>query len=335
MLAAASMIAATGTLAACGGEETTSTSARQTTTSVGAQTTTTGTAPASPVMQWTDVAPWTRCRNRGAGRPWHMTWLLKESFYSVDGMLTRISGTPGPTTRPPTRGPTSVSPPGLLPGRFIRWSMTRWVARSSSLAGRVIPAATPTPGPTTSAANMWTDLSGPVAPSARSVHQMVYDSTLGKIILFGGYGTDSGSLATPGPTTTATNTWTDLQPAGDVPSPRRAHAMAYDPVLRSCDPLRGVRRYSVLDDTWAYDPSNNTWTRAGNPAGVASASRGPTTGWSTMRLPARWSSSAATTARTDLYDTWAYDPRTNIGQISTPLGPPPPAREEHAMVYLP
>jgi N-acetylneuraminic acid mutarotase len=181
-----------------------------------------------------------------------------------------------------------------------------------------------------SAANTWTDLSGSTAPSARSVHSMAYDSGSGKIVLFGGYdGTSEvGDTWSYDP---AANTWTDLKPDGSVPSARKAAAMAYDPVSGRVILFGGYDGSSVLDDTWAYDPAANTWTEV-DPAGAIPIPR------ANHRMVYDEATGQVILfggydGQNDLYDTWAYDPATITWTDLDPLGPPPPAREEHAMVY--
>ena len=73
----------------------------------------------------------------------------------------------------------------------------------------------------------------------------------------------------------AANTWTDLEPAGDLPSARCGHAMVYDLGQRPGDPLWGVaarRCQHCFNDTWAYDPAANTWTEL-HPAGDLPSAR--------------------------------------------------------------
>ncbi len=122
---------------------------------------------------------------------------------------------------------------------------------------------------TTAASSTWTHLT-PATDwliPARAFHAMVYDSADGKVILFGGQA-DAGDLNDTWAYDPVANTWTELHPAGDLPSARDRHAMAYDSADRQGDPLwRGLTADdSTLNDTWAYDPAANTWTEL-HPAG--------------------------------------------------------------------
>jgi N-acetylneuraminic acid mutarotase len=119
----------------------------------------------------------------------------------------------------------------------------------------VVAAATTTT--TTQVPNTWTDLS-PVGdvPSARTGHSMVYDSTSRKVVLFGGNGLgfphvlNDTLVYDP-----ATNTWTELRPAGDLPLERIFASMVYDSgtgrvILFGGSNGQGAR----FNDTWAYYP---------------------------------------------------------------------------------
>jgi len=109
--------------------------------------------------------------------------------------------------------------------------------------------------------------------TGRSDHDMVYDSTHQKIILFGGW--DAGALITnetwmydP-----VENVWEQKDPA-NVPLRRTGHRMAYD-INRSkvimfggwTSPLGGGTLKN-LNDLWVYDSINNNWeniTTTNNP----------------------------------------------------------------------
>jgi N-acetylneuraminic acid mutarotase len=129
-------------------------------------------------------------------------------------------------------------------------------------------------------ANAWTELypAGGRSPGPCSEHVMVYDPTLAKIILYGGYREGVyeldvlDSLYTYDP---AANVWTALQPDG-TPGNRAGHAMVYHPgcgltVLVGGECARelpsGGYVYPTFPETlWAYDPAANTWNTL-KPAG--------------------------------------------------------------------
>lgn len=112
-----------------------------------------------------------------------------------------------------------------------------------------------------SATNTWTELSpsGP-APEARGGHAMVYDTYGQQVILFGGQTSQAGFNDTwvydP-----VVESWTQLNPAGELPPARAEHAMAFDPHTRKVVVFGGYAGGSTsLDDTWVYDLATNSWT---------------------------------------------------------------------------
>ena len=101
------------------------------------------------------------------------------------------------------------------------------------------------------AANLWTALKpagGP--PLARALHQMVYDSSIKKCVMFGG-GTSSATYDDAWLLDIAQSTWAPVTTEGEAPSARAGHAMAYDP---STDEVllfggsNGIETY--LNDLW-------------------------------------------------------------------------------------
>jgi N-acetylneuraminic acid mutarotase len=89
------------------------------------------------------------------------------------------------------------------------------------------------------------------------------------------------------------------------------------------------------NDTWAYDPSANTWTKL-NPSG-------------TLPYPGAFSAMVycPTTKRVLVFgglfqagagvlnDTWAYDPSASAWSLLAPAGTLPSARAQQSMVYDP
>ncbi len=111
----------------------------------------------------------------------------------------------------------------------------------------------------TTAPGAWTDMKpAGDAPPSRNGHSMVYDSGSGKVILFGGRNGLVDLNDTWGYDPTA-NKWTNLSPAGDVPPGRMGHSMVYDPTSGNVILFGGLGD-NISNDTWAYDPTANTWT---------------------------------------------------------------------------
>jgi N-acetylneuraminic acid mutarotase len=119
------------------------------------------------------------------------------------------------------------------------------------------------------AANTWTELKPAGSlPPARWGHALAHDPGSAKVIMFGGcevlfdpstFYNDTWAYDP------AANTWTELKPAGDVPSPRNGPAMVCDEaggrlLLYGGQLVGPDRAVQVLTDTWAYDPGANAWS---------------------------------------------------------------------------
>jgi N-acetylneuraminic acid mutarotase len=124
------------------------------------------------------------------------------------------------------------------------------------------------------AANIWTELKPAGAvPVARYSQVMAYDPYTHKVILHGGM-TATARFNDTWAYDPAANIWTELKPAGTLPSPRGGHSMAYDPTSGRLIMFGGgVSRTTMINDTWAYDPAANMWTEL-KPAGTLPSPRG-------------------------------------------------------------
>ena len=105
-------------------------------------------------------------------------------------------------------------------------------------------------------------------PPSRSEASFVYDPVHKRAYLFGGLG--DGMLADLWSYDPAANTWTELSPAGPLPTPRIAASLvAFGGKLVlfggktavGPPPARGGPYEGVLGDTWVYDPDSNAWTQ--------------------------------------------------------------------------
>ncbi|UCE10920.1 MAG: hypothetical protein JSW61_03040, partial [Candidatus Thorarchaeota archaeon] len=110
----------------------------------------------------------------------------------------------------------------------------------------------------------WTELTISTSPTPRSGHVMVFDSSNGVIILFGGHNGTSPAKDTWVFNCTS-ETWIEVTPEISPPE-RMSHAMVYDSlsgkvVLFSGYGINGPE----VDDTWTYDYPTNTWEEM-NPA---------------------------------------------------------------------
>ncbi len=151
------------------------------------------------------------------------------------------------------------------------------------------------------------------APSARADAVMVYDSGADRIILFGGY--IRGGAADTWAYDDDTNTWTNMSPASR-PSGRWGHALAYDSRANRVILFAGYDGSNALNDTWAYDYANNTWTE------MRPAKSPPISAMHAMAYDGRSDrviSFGGLAAIGDSNDTWAYDYANNTWTKLTPI----------------
>ena len=117
-------------------------------------------------------------------------------------------------------------------------------------------------------AGTWKKAAPAVAPSARYGSAMVWDATRSRAVLFGGMekaqaglnGIPKQDIWEWDPTTSA---WTNRTIAGNKPSPRYGHAMAYDPVASTTVLVGGwdVETINSLADVWEWNPTTGAWTQ--------------------------------------------------------------------------
>jgi len=105
----------------------------------------------------------------------------------------------------------------------------------------------------------WTNRNPVVSPPWRAFHSMVFDSSQGTIIMFGG---DDFNIAYNDlwEYDYQQNTWIELAPSRAPPA-RQMHGMAFD-VENNVVILFGGRLTgggAALRDTWEYSAVNNTW----------------------------------------------------------------------------
>jgi len=110
------------------------------------------------------------------------------------------------------------------------------------------------------ASNSWFDLAPPGArPSARMSHAMAYDPVTRQMILFGGIDDIDTYFGDTWAYDFATNSWLNLNPAGQVPAGRYGHTLVYDADSGRVLLFGGWGNDGSFSDTWVYDPQSNTW----------------------------------------------------------------------------
>ncbi len=157
----------------------------------------------------------------------------------------------------------------------------------------------------------WTQVSatGDI-PLARQGHSAIYDPVNKRMIVFGGTNpnyvfNDLYSLDLN------TNIWSQLSPAGTLPSPRWNHSAVYNPADSSMVIFGGRQLYQGLDVNGGSDT-----TLLNDPRISSTLSKG--------QMPLVW-----------FNDLWKLDLRTLTWTQITPLSQLPPAREFHTATYIP
>lgn len=107
--------------------------------------------------------------------------------------------------------------------------------------------------------NTWTEIDPAIFPPTLVWSSMVYHSAMGKVVLLGSDRSGNHMWSYD----SAANTWAELTPAG-MPPARVAGMMAYDEtqnrlVLFGGISGRPIPPDNLLNDTWTYDSTSNTW----------------------------------------------------------------------------
>ena len=176
--------------------------------------------------------------------------------------------------------------------------------------------------------NIWTNMTPASNPPARSYHAMAYDSQSDRVILFGGSGM-GGSRDDTWAYDFDTNTWMQMNPVSK-PSPRYAHAIAYDAQSDRVILFGGQSGISFVNDTWAYDLNTDTWTNLIPSAAPSARVYTGLTYDSQSDRVILFGGEAGASAY--FSDTWAYDLNTNTWANMNP-SVKPSARASHAMAY--
>jgi N-acetylneuraminic acid mutarotase len=184
-------------------------------------------------------------------------------------------------------------------------------------------------------------------PPGRAFFTTVSDPSTGKIIMFGGLaggipqnlsGAQAMFLAKDRLNDTwaydpTGNAWTELHPGGTVPTARAFQAMAYDPSTKKIIMFGGASDRAVFNDTYAYDPAANAWTKL-EPAGtIPPGGLGYAMAYDSSIQKMILFGGGTPTALFN--DTWAYDATANGWTNFELSGRVPPARMGASMAYDP
>jgi galactose oxidase-like protein len=164
-------------------------------------------------------------------------------------------------------------------------------------------------------ADVWQEVSPPVSPGPKWVHQMVYDSQSDRVILYGGSWLEDETWAYD----TNTNVWEHMAPA-QTPGGMHLHAMSYDSAVDRVIAAGG-------GETWAYDYESDTWELLNQDAP-------PGLGGGAQPMMVYDAESALHFLLNDDGITWSFDYATNAWSDMMPSGPTPNVHHHH-MTYVP
>ena len=197
------------------------------------------------------------------------------------------------------------------------------------------------------ATGKWTNRTGAgTTPDARSGAAMVYDSGRKKFVLFGGCAGSGYDYEDTWEWDPATGIWTDVTNAGNHPSARAHHAMAYEKSTGKVLLFGGGRSDTSsydgtgitisLGDTWEWDPATHAWTSL-------QVSAAPSTRhdlglvWDSLHnkavLFAGMQVDIAGASGVPKRDTWEWDPALGTWAERTSQGSKPSARYAHSMAF--
>ena len=177
------------------------------------------------------------------------------------------------------------------------------------------------------------------APLRRYKHTMAYDSDRGKMLVFGGYATDTGrDQSDLWEWDGTTGVWTDRTPPGLSPGPTQAAVLAYDERRARAVMFVGEDDSTGGTGTWEWDPATSYWLDRSPPGGSPSP---PGRDFFMMAYDAGrarvvlFGGTATTSPYGGLNDTWEWDGATGAWTQRLPNGDlgSPPARYDAAMAY--
>jgi len=179
--------------------------------------------------------------------------------------------------------------------------------------------------------NQWSQLIPSNAmPPVRREHAAAWDSTNGRMLVFGGNNfTHLNDLWAYSP---ATNSWSQLNPSAPQPAPRAAHSALWDPTSQQFL-VYGGHNGQYLGDLWAYSATTNSWTQRG----LTGPSPGLRAFHTTIWDPAgnRLLLFAGQNDTGQLTDVWAYQSQTDTWNLLSPTNATPPidGRAGHTAVW--
>ncbi len=221
------------------------------------------------------------------------------------------------------------------------------------------------------ATHVWTAQTVTASPSVRHDFGLVWDSSRGKAVLFGGMQVDIANAAGVPKQDTwewdpAASTWTERTIQGSKPTQRYGHAMAFDATRGKVVVFGGsdISTGGSRNDLWDWDPTTGAWAQrltgseSGTPSGRMYASLASDDAHARLELVAGESASSGSYGTGGYYgsggsagmpilppgmggggtgsrDVWELDPATLVFTNRTPPLDVPSARYSQAVAYNP
>ena len=183
------------------------------------------------------------------------------------------------------------------------------------------------------AANTWTQMKPPSAPSPRGSAGLDYDAESDRIILFAGLTPDNFEMNDTWSFDMNNNSWTQMKPGGPVN--HVGCSLVYDSKADRMILFGGFNFKDNLatNDAWAYDYNTDTWTE------MKPAASPPGRNWQAMAYDPKadrvimWGGWGTTNADNDT-SLWVYDYNTDTWEERKPSGGPS-SRAFHSLSYDP
>jgi len=178
--------------------------------------------------------------------------------------------------------------------------------------------------------NTWLNMSPVQSPTLRRDSGMVYDTKIGRTVLFGG-GDGYNVYNDTWTYDFSTNNWTNLRPVISPPK-RDSFAMSYDSKSDNIILFGGDYYTNFFGDTWTYNYATNVWTNM-TPSISPRARALPSMAYdSEYDLTILFGGQYWFDSTSLISDTWSYDFHNDSWkEIKCAISPSP--RVWHAMVY--
>ncbi len=172
----------------------------------------------------------------------------------------------------------------------------------------------------------WTNLSGPGAPPAREASAFAIDPAAGVGLLFGGWNPDyTGTSAVIYDDLWAfhfaSDTWTELTPAGARPPPLQGAMLAYSGANGVFLLYGGC--FPCSSDVWSFSLGSGAWTELGPPSGSVPPPR-ESASWALDPVSGEYVLFGGTNGESAMNDTWLFNASADVWALDASVAAPSP-----------